>query len=507
MAEAEKKGPHLDQQISFLQRIAFFEDFDDHELTQFLGVSRWLKVPAETQIIKERSVEKVFYILVKGTVSVFKTQPGGKKARLTTLSAGDCFGEMALVSEIKRTAGVITLEESFILMVEPDIINNASVFLQLKFYRRFCEILVRRLVNANKLLVAADSAGTSKETSAALKRAKRPAVAQSVVSSAVGIHEGDEGGGDIEEPFYDPAELPPIPKKKPIGRMKIRQLILRDRLELPVNPAVAAQLSPFLVGACGDTRRFAELISLDPVITALVLQMANSSFYRRSTPIHTVPHALVTVGITEVQELLAKETTKIFRNDYFGGFSVLAQSFWHHSVVVAQISELLKDVTRINSSMDVYVAGLLHDFGILALDPLLPDFYPQLLREDFTDNLCESERLYIGSDHGLAGSWLGEMMGLPKPYLDVMKQHHAPEKIRESVLLTVLVHLADLFAKEQGSCFGGQCAGINVENSFGWFLLQDQHETFRDVNIVDFITLFRKELNREWPEISGKLSW
>jgi len=163
---------------------------------------------------------------------------------------------------------------------------------------------------------------------------------------------------------------------------------------------------------------------------------------------------------------------------------------------------------RINTIMDVYVAGLLHDIGFLALDPLKPGFYPQLLRQDFPDHLSEAEKEYIGIDHGQAGSWLGEKLGLPSPYLDVMKYHHFPEKMRDQGLLTGLVHLADLFAVEQGCCFGGKkCQEVNLHNSFAWVLIQDQHAPFRDVNISDFISSFRTELDREWPEITEDISW
>ena len=510
MSSVKKKGPNLAQQISFLQKLPFFEDFDQHEIKQFLALSRWLKVPADTHIIKESSIEKVFYILVKGSVSVVKTLENGSQSRLTTLAAGDCFGEMALVSETRRTAGVVTLEKSFILMVEPDIINKASVFLQLKFYRRFCEILVGRLVNANKRLAKADSGKDIKDPKKSL---------EDQIEKKYRISDGEPAnsffgkGGTIqkevtEEDDYDPAELPPMPKRKPLGKMKLRRLIQEDGLVLQMNPAVAAQLSPFLLGHCEDTRRFSEIISLDPVITAKVLQMANSSFYRRTTPVMSVPHALITVGINHIQELLGEETIKILVKNQFGGFTSLAKSFWSHSVVVARIAELLKDVMRVHTTIDVYVAGLLHDIGFLALDPLKPGFYPQLLRQDFPNHLSEAEKEYIGVDHGQAGSWLGEKLGLPLPYRDVMKYHHFPEKMRDHGLLTGLVHLADLFAEEQGCCFGGKkCQEVNLHNSYAWVLIQDQHAPFRDVNIADFISSFRTELDREWPEISKDISW
>jgi len=150
MKQKQESNTAFDQQVNFLKKISFFQDFDDHELKQLLAVSRWLKIPAGTLIIKEDTLEKVFYILVKGSVTVFITVEQGQTIELTKLATGDTFGEMALVSETRRTAGVKTTSESYILMVEPDILNQASVFLQLKFYRRFCEILVTRLIAANK---------------------------------------------------------------------------------------------------------------------------------------------------------------------------------------------------------------------------------------------------------------------------------------------------------------------------------------------------------------------
>lgn len=498
MDSEKKKVMEEAQQIEFLKKIRFFEDFDNHELKQFLAVSRWLKVPAKTHIIRENSVEKIFYILVRGSVAVIKTKEDGKQTMLTSLVAGDCFGEMALVSETKRTAGVVTTEESFILRVDPDIIQNASIFLQLKFYRRFCEILVSRLIVANKRLV--DTGGKTKKQDTKPKKTPEPVREQAVTSSADAEKSAEDETKRQKQIIHD---LPPMPKRKSIGRQKIRlKIIEQARHDLPVNPAVATLLSPFLHNTIDNTRKFSELISLDPVISARVLQTANSSFYRRTTVVLSVPHALVTVGIQQIQELLTQETIKIHKKNIFGGFSQLAKSFWHHSVSVARIAELLRDIIRVNISEDVYLAGLLHDLGTLVLDPLEPDFYPQLLRNDFKVDLSGAEREFIGTDHGQAGKWLGEKMGLPKPYLDVMKLHHQPEKVRDNVLLTALVHLADLFARQRGCGFGNNYPETDIQTSFAWILLQDQHVPFRDVNIRDFISQVHEELDRDWQNIT-----
>lgn len=524
--EREKQGASA-QQVKFLKKIAFFQDFDDHELKQLLNVSRWLKVPQGTLVIKEDTMEKVFYILVKGHVSVFITLDGGKTMELTTLQTGDTFGEMALVSETRRTAGVKTTSECFILMVEPDILNHASVFLQLKFYRRFCEILVTRLIAANKRM--SDLSATTPGPPAKAKQAvEKPAPAKSRPAPPRAT---PSAGRESREPATPPpspsatsdetvlltpevltgeadlSDLPPVPKVKVIAKGKIRRRI-QGNLELAINPIVAARLSAFLVGDCEDTRKFADLISCDPMLSAKILQMANSSFYRRTAAVTTVPHAMVTMGIKHIQELVGEESMKIVREDIlFGGYSQLAAAFWQHAVTVGSIAELLKETIRLNVPEDVYLAGLFHDLGKLALDMQEPDFYPQLLRPGFLKSpISDLETEFAGTDHGHAGFWLGEKMGLPKAYQDVMLHHHTPEKARDNVLIVALIHLADLFAKERGVIQGApEPEPVDIHTSFGWILVQEKHTPFIDVNIDDFIKSFNAELDRSWSEICSLL--
>ena len=510
MKQKQESNTAFDQQVNFLKKISFFQDFDDHELKQLLAVSRWLKIPAGTLIIKEDTLEKVFYILVKGSVTVFITVEQGQTIELTKLATGDTFGEMALVSETRRTAGVKTTSESYILMVEPDILNQASVFLQLKFYRRFCEILVTRLIAANKRMGDLSTQAAA-ESSASKHAPPRPPPAPQ------GVQQKKE---TVPPPRPQPAqtplapppktevkvsELPPAPKLMAVAKEKIKRRI-QSNLELAVNPSVSARLSSFLVGDCEDTRKFAELISCDPMLAAKVILQANSSFYRRTTTVNSVPHAMVTMGIKNVQEVIAKETIKVFREEeLFGGFGQLAGNFWQHSVAVGRVGELLRDTIRINLSEDVYLAGLFHDLGKLALDRQQPLFYPQLLRPDFIEkDVCTSEQEYIGIDHAQAGCWLGEKMGLPKPYLDVMLMHHTPEKAKENVLLTALIHLADLFVKDKGMIMGkAEGPTPSLSTAFSWIILQEQHRPFIDINVDSFIRAFKVEMERMWGDMSS----
>ncbi len=498
----------ITQKINFLKKIEFFANFDDHELRQLLEVTKWLMVRKDEYIIRENTMERAFYILIKGEVSVVKTVDKARKraVELTVLTAGACFGEMSLVTDVKRTAGVITRNKCFVLLVEPEIINSSNVFLQLKFYKMFCEILVARLIKSNAKL-------TSQDKAAELKELREINLPFGVISRDRGHSTKNKAKSPArKESAYLQRDLnlPRLPTKK--DRIIKRQLQrrLRSALELPVNPVVKAAIRPLIISKSDNTRLFADYIHLDPVLSCKVLQIANSSYFRRTTPVCTVPHAMVTVGINQIQEAIADTIESSTGKPAFSGFSQIASLFWRHSVIVARITALLAETIRISTSSDVYLAGLLHDIGILGLDCLEPDFYPHLLDQKsavFNDMLT-TEVSCIGTDHGQAGAWIGESLGMPEIYLGVIKMHHAPHDARSNALIIALVNLADLFASRHGGGFEYlNSKKIDLNGSSGWIIIQEQHRPFIEVNIPDFINRFDRELENTWGSITADLNF
>jgi HD-like signal output (HDOD) protein len=512
MAPGKKhKEIDLDEQVEFLKKVSFFHGFDDHELKQFLQVSKWLRVPPNTVIIKENTTERAFYILVKGEVRVEKRLP--EKANpilLTTLATGDCFGEMALVTEIKRTADVVASTESFILRVEPEIVSTSNVFLQLKFYKRFCERLVARLDLANKKVAGRDGEEAN------------PSILQKVLSDGGLPEEAEEQPGKppikpdlirARPEKIDKAKavigLPPMPDKD--NRQTPAKLHHRVHPEavLPVNPGVAAELSAMMKGSAGldNTRRLSDLISLDPVLSCRVIQTANSPFYRRANMVGTVPLAMVIVGVKQIHEVLVSTIRAARATQAFSGFTPISKEFWQHAVVVGRIAEMLREVIRINTSADLYLCGLLHDLGMLVLDGMSPNFYPQFLRPSGElQDVVRAEKEYIGVDHGQAGVWLAEGIGLPQPYLDVMHFHHQPEKATTNQVPVALVNLANIFASMKGVCLGQpEVTMQDATRSFSWALIEEHHRPFQEVNVQQFVNSFSAELDKTWDSLTGDI--
>ncbi len=129
-----------------LREIAFFREFSDVEIWEVVGFSQWSRAQAGTVILKEGETGDHFCFLVDGEARVRKR---GKLLNL--LTAGDCFGEMALFSAGGgvRSATVEAATPVAVVRIGAQALLRASDTCRMHFYKAFLEVLSTRLSLAN----------------------------------------------------------------------------------------------------------------------------------------------------------------------------------------------------------------------------------------------------------------------------------------------------------------------------------------------------------------------
>ena len=93
-----------------------FKELDNGELKKFLDISNEQKFPAGTIIIEENMEGKALFVVKSGTVVVSKID-GALESELVKLFAGEHFGEMSLVEEVKTSARVSAYNDVVCIVV------------------------------------------------------------------------------------------------------------------------------------------------------------------------------------------------------------------------------------------------------------------------------------------------------------------------------------------------------------------------------------------------------
>lgn len=93
-------------------------DLDREQFVKLFHSMRPYRVPAGEVVLREGEASDSFFWIGRGRVVVSTTNFENRKAYLTSLAEGDCFGEQAFFTQRPRTASVETAEEALLLEVD-----------------------------------------------------------------------------------------------------------------------------------------------------------------------------------------------------------------------------------------------------------------------------------------------------------------------------------------------------------------------------------------------------
>jgi signal transduction histidine kinase len=100
-----------------LKAIPFFSDFDDEQLAELVAIGQVIQVGARQIVLRDGDDSNDLYVILSGSVTIYKHDAKGKEVELKAEQEGDFFGELALLDGGKRAATVATLTpcEFFVL--------------------------------------------------------------------------------------------------------------------------------------------------------------------------------------------------------------------------------------------------------------------------------------------------------------------------------------------------------------------------------------------------------
>jgi HD-like signal output (HDOD) protein len=240
------------------------------------------------------------------------------------------------------------------------------------------------------------------------------------------------------------------------------------KINLPTLPKIHFKFRELIMrGAV--SQRIADLLKKDVAITAELIRMSNSAYYKGVMVNKSLAPAICRLGTTATAQTVAELTSREFFTMKTKKYRSLIEKVWKHSIACAYASEIAADLLNLKLASDPFSMGLLHDIGKLVLLQIIADMER---RGKFnggitTDKLIDT----VSAHHCLFGARLLEKWKYADSYIRSASNHEDlepkgdEEKEKKLSKEILIVHFANKAAKAMGYGLEGKdYSGLDLED-------------------------------------------
>lgn len=213
---------------------------------------------------------------------------------------------------------------------------------------------------------------------------------------------------------------------------------------LPPIPKVLKEISDLFNAQDISAKKIERLIEKDPSLTLKVLSVANSPLFGLKRSVNSIGAAILILGIHEIKSIVTSirmaSALKIKSDKYFD-----PDKFLNHSMIVGVLAQRMAKDLGFNFDGDGFIAGMLHDMGIMIIHEHLPNEFLEIADYANQNNtsFLDAEYKILGLSHQEVGEFLTSKWSLPLVFSDALQFHHRPSLSKENNFLTSILHIAD----------------------------------------------------------------
>jgi HD-like signal output (HDOD) protein len=235
-------------------------------------------------------------------------------------------------------------------------------------------------------------------------------------------------------------------------------------------PAVAIRIIELTEDPESGGEQLSQVIASDPALSTRILRVINSSFYGLPRQVLSIHRAVSLLGLNSVRNIaIAGSLHKVYQSRQTPS-DLDAGELWKHSAAVATGASLLASRTTPAVSTDeAFLAGLIHDVGIMIeMQASGPQFNQMMqnLSDDSDLTFCRAEKQIMGASHEQFGTGLCRKWNFPPELERVAGYHHRPMELEAAdQMLPAIVHVADIMAARTGIGYTGTVDSSTVCSS------------------------------------------
>ncbi len=238
-----------------------------------------------------------------------------------------------------------------------------------------------------------------------------------------------------------------------------RQKIERFIEKMPALSTTVCKVMDVCSRTDASPNELHKVISLDPVLAAQVLKLANSAYYSFVEEVTSLVRAITRLGTNTVKNMalsmaIVGTINKVKKNE-----ALPITPFWRHSIAAGVSAKILGreigGLSRLELD-ELFIAGLTHDLGKIPFG--VEYIRPLRFAEREQIPLIVAERELLGMDHQEIGLLISEKWRLNSRIRNCINHHHdinSLHTLEDQARLVAIVALGNIFANIYSFGFAG----------------------------------------------------
>jgi HD-like signal output (HDOD) protein len=254
-------------------------------------------------------------------------------------------------------------------------------------------------------------------------------------------------------------------------KAQLVETAIREISHIATLPEITLKIVELVEDPKSTAQDLHKVISNDPALCSRILKVVNSSFYGLPGQIGSINRAIVLLGLNAVKNIaIAASLAKLFRGGEMSPhFS--AKTLWEHSVGTAGACKLIADRLKFGFGDEAFLAGLIHDIGIMVEMQYDRNRLVEVVAELDVDEagtpancMLEVEEKIFGANHQEFGKALCERWKFPNSFSTVTGHHHDPMSLPpDNRTLVCVVYLADRLVPTVSDGFRLDLANLDID--------------------------------------------
>jgi len=245
------------------------------------------------------------------------------------------------------------------------------------------------------------------------------------------------------------------PSVDPQAEALLKRLFARIG-EISSLPVVAIRIMEVAQNPKTGVEDLLDAVRFDAALALRVVRTVNSSYYSLRNKVADLKLAITLLGFKEIRNLaLTAYVAQLFKKSAGHG-AYRREQLWNHLVGVASVSRCIAQRCGGIPPSEAYLAGLLHDLGLILIDQYLHKPFCQVLDALAVapegTALVQVETEILGFDHTQLGQYVASQWNLPEHLVAAIRYHHSPlEYDGDHRAVVGIVALADFFCSLKGA--------------------------------------------------------